>query len=365
MAFCLAGLFTAGSAGAQTDSRAQKGGQAKQAQKDGKDQKDGQAQKDGLQPPVFFDFEAPAFTPSNIDGQGGWWVDQGTAEVLPGAGTKGSHGLTVTAADPFSQARLTLLRPDKIGPVLFLDAAVRLAAGEPFVYDESFDIDSARLGLFRSSLDSAVAEWHVFHGDGEGGGAWLNTGVLAEVDPLTDFSANWTRLTVRQDLSTQTWDLWADGALLASGLGFQYPPDAGLSHFFVLGDTHQPILLDDVSLSPSNPLGPDADSDGILDSDDPDAPPAAKGKPDAASADLTDTDADGLPDVWEKARGFDPDNADDAASDRDRDGLTALDEYMIGTNPAAFDVRKTLVSQAAAVFNRFARVSVRRVVRAK
>ena len=365
MAFCLAGLFTAGSAGAQTDSRAQKGGQAEQAQKDGKDQKDGQAQKDGLQPPVFFDFEAPAFTPSNIDGQGGWWVDQGTAEVLPGAGTKGSHGLTVTAADPFSQARLTLLRPDKIGPVLFLDAAVRLAAGEPFVYDESFDIDSARLGLFRSSLDSAVAEWHVFHGDGEGGGAWLNTGVLAEVDPLTDFSANWTRLTVRQDLSTQTWDLWADGALLASGLGFQYPPDAGLSHFFVLGDTHQPILLDDVSLSPSNPLGPDADRDGILDSDDLDAPPAAKGKPDAASADLTDTDADGLPDVWEKARGFDPDNADDAASDRDRDGLTALDEYMIGTNPAAFDVRKTLVSQAAAVFNRFARVSVRRVVRDK
>ena len=59
------------------------------------------------------------------------------------------------------------------------------------------------------------------------------------------------------------------------------------------------------------------------------------------------------------------DDASDAASDRDRDGLSALDEYMIGTNPAAYDVLKTLASQAAAVFNRFAGVSVRRVVRAK
>ena len=315
------------------------------------------------QPPVLFDFEAPAFAPGTINGQQGWWVDQGTAEILPGAGTKGSQGLVVAALQPFTQARLTLLRPDSIGPVLFLDAAVRLPAGEPFVFDESFDVDSARLGLFRSSLDSAVAEWNVFHGDGEGGGAWLNTGVLAEVDPLTDFSVHWTRLTVREDLTTQTWDLWADGALLAAGLGFQYPPDTGLSHFFVLGDARQPILLDDVSLSPLNPLGPDADSDGILDADDADAPTASGES--REKVDLTDTDADGLPDVWETDHRFDPNDASDAASDRDSDGLSALDEYLLGTNPAGFDVRKTLASQAAAVFNRFAGVSVRRVVRAK
>ena len=323
-----------------------------------------QAQTNLPQPPVLFDFEAPAFIPGSIDGQLGWWVDQGTAEVLPGAGTKGSSGLAVAAEVPFSQARLTLLRPEKIGPVLFLDAAVRLPAGDPFVFDESFDIDSARLGLFRSSLDSSIAEWHVFHGDGEGGGAWLNTGVLAEVDPVTNFSVNWTRLTVREDLATQTWDLWANGELLAAGLGFQYPPDAGVSHFFVLGDTRQPILLDDVSLSPSNPLGPDADSDGILDADELDSPPAS-GESAGGPPDLTDTDADGLPDVWERAHGFDPEDAADASSDQDRDGLSALDEYMIGTNPAAFDIRKTLASQAAAVFNRFAGVSVRRLVHAK
>lgn len=72
-----------------------------------------------------------------------------------------------------------------------------------------------------------------------------------------------------------------------------------------------------------NPLGPDADNDGILDADDPDAPTAPPEF--AEKADLTDTDADGLPDAWETAHGFDPNDAADAASDQDRDGLTALD----------------------------------------
>lgn len=52
----------------------------------------------------------------------------------------------------------------------------------------------------------------------------------------------------------------------------------------------------------------------------------------AASPPL-DTDADGMPDVWEKQYGFDPNNPSDAAQDFDEDGYTNIEEYLNGTDP--------------------------------
>lgn len=43
-----------------------------------------------------------------------------------------------------------------------------------------------------------------------------------------------------------------------------------------------------------------------------------------------DSDHDGMPDEWEKARGLDPRNGKDAAKDRDGDGYTNVEEYMNG-----------------------------------
>lgn len=44
-----------------------------------------------------------------------------------------------------------------------------------------------------------------------------------------------------------------------------------------------------------------------------------------------DTDSDGIPDWWEGAFGLNMDDGTDAAVDHDNDGLTALQEYQIGT----------------------------------
>ena len=47
----------------------------------------------------------------------------------------------------------------------------------------------------------------------------------------------------------------------------------------------------------------------------------------------TDTDSDGMPDAWETAFGFNPNDPSDAHQDADGDGLTNLQEYLAGTDP--------------------------------
>jgi len=50
-----------------------------------------------------------------------------------------------------------------------------------------------------------------------------------------------------------------------------------------------------------------------------------------------DADTDGMPDAWERIFGLDPLDPSDAASDRDRDGLTALEEFLNQTHPRRRD----------------------------
>jgi pimeloyl-ACP methyl ester carboxylesterase len=50
-----------------------------------------------------------------------------------------------------------------------------------------------------------------------------------------------------------------------------------------------------------------------------------------------DSDHDGLPDCWELANGLNPSNPADASADADSDGLTNLQEYLLGTNPRNAD----------------------------
>ena len=57
------------------------------------------------------------------------------------------------------------------------------------------------------------------------------------------------------------------------------------------------------------------------------------GLPPVESNPDTDTDADGMPDLWEIQYGFSTRDSSDALLDADADGLTNLQEYLAGTDP--------------------------------
>jgi hypothetical protein len=48
---------------------------------------------------------------------------------------------------------------------------------------------------------------------------------------------------------------------------------------------------------------------------------------------LPDADGDGMPDAWELAHGFDPENPNDRDLDADGDGMSNWEEYIAGTDP--------------------------------
>ena len=118
------------------------------------------------------------------------------------------------------------------------------------------------------------------------------------------------RLTVFHDYEARRWALWLNGTNVARNCPFTGgAPELARLRF--RGSTTVNTWIDDLAVTTNAPAGFVADMDG-----------------------------DSLPDEWERQVGLDPSDSSDSSvlSDSDYDGLSSMQEFLLGLNPGNPDV---------------------------
>ncbi|MDB6167568.1 MAG: hypothetical protein JWM88_432 [Verrucomicrobia bacterium] len=292
-----------------------------------------------------------------LDGQNNWSVT-GRADVVATPVYAGTQAISVQAGSPASFA-LRGIETITAG-VTFVDFYALPAAADAPDAGVFFETAGARISLAKSGDHG---RFHVFDGDGNGGGAWRSIG---EPVALTNSgsAADWTRVTVRLDRPAGCWDLCVNGKVVAAEMGFVHSSPAAPEILTLGGHATQATGFDGLLISGENPVAPDADHDGMDDSweverglnstmDD------RRGDADhdgilnidelvlGTEPNNPDSDHDGMPDGWELTHGLNPMSGDDALRDDDGDGASNRQEFLAGTNPEDFYNGRALVVVAS------------------
>jgi hypothetical protein len=140
-------------------------------------------------------------------------------------------------------------------------------------------------------------------------------------------TTDWKQITLRVDYSAKTWDAYLDGVLFAYDLRFRTNSDTYLALFSLKGHAAATASVDDLYAGVDNPLFADVNNDGIAD-----AWETAHGLSLSVNNRNLDSDGDGLTNIQEYLLGTDPRNAD-----TDGDGVNDGLEVAHGTNPLVAD----------------------------
>lgn len=211
--------------------------------------------------PYGTDFESgEGYLVGDLSGQLGWTVNQGAAQVTAQDASHGHQSVILQPSNPPAQIE-QVFAPQSEGGVVFVDFFAKPVAEPSVTAGTSFEVESS---LFAFSLNGTNGTLQAFGGDGSGGGKWVPTSFSTAVGSGNQASS-WTRLTARLDFARKTWDLYANGAMVAADLGFRDNTRTSLSSFFVQGDVTTATLVDYVFAGPLNPLFADVNNDGIDD----------------------------------------------------------------------------------------------------
>jgi len=210
--------------------------------------------------PYLVDFEAAeGYALGSLAGQLGWRVNQGGATVTGDAFFSGSRSVALLPGAPL--ATITQAFAPLAGQgVVYVDFFAQPVADADLSAATTFNAEGSRFALVRNGTNG---ELHGFDGNGASGGQWRTTSFTAPL--ATDGQTrNWIRFTARLDFGRHTWDLYANGQMVAAGLGFRDSSTA-LTAFGVQGHTAAATRLDYLLAGPQNPLFADVNDNGIDD----------------------------------------------------------------------------------------------------
>ncbi len=219
-------------------------------------------------------FETPQFVAGNLTGQGGWTVGNGTATVVAGTSVMGNQSVEAAAAS--YQMAVT-----SSASVVWIDAWYRDpgTSTQPVIPEEE-----RSAVLFFSATGGLLA----LDGDGEG------HGVFVTVDE--GIAGNqFVRITLRMDYANALYDVWVDGVLKKSNLGFKNNTVTSMS--LVERETDATSYFDGLCISTWG-LDSDSDGDTLADLDEVNRL--------GTNPSLADTDSDGKNDYDEVVTGTDP-----------------------------------------------------------
>ncbi|HTB81291.1 MAG TPA: choice-of-anchor tandem repeat GloVer-containing protein [Opitutaceae bacterium] len=280
--------------------------------------------------PYTTDFESgEGYTLGSLNHQLGWNVAQGTASVVNADAFHGTQSVVLQPGASVAQTAQTFAQLAGT-TIIFVDFYAKPVAETDIATATTFDVGSAR---FAFVLNGSLGALQAFNGNGSGGGTWQSTAFTAPL--MADYqSQNWIRLTTRLDFTHKTWDLYANGSMVAASLNFRDNTSTYLSTFAITGDAATGTGLDDIFAGPQNPLFADANNNGIDD-----AWETAHGLSTTVDQSNLDPDGDGLTNLQEYLYGTDPHNPD-----TDGDGMSDGAEVAAGRNPLVADPDAVLYS---------------------
>ncbi|MEM7790415.1 MAG: hypothetical protein AAF546_03345 [Verrucomicrobiota bacterium] len=253
------------------------------------------------------------------------------------------------------------------GTVTWLDFYLKPVFADSEDLPQDIDpVKSAVTGFVKVDVEGEIL---AVDGDGQGNGQWLSSGERRALSG--NISQDWIRLTYRIDYTNKRWDLFVDGEMVLTDLGFLDLNANQLTKFMLRGDAEEISNFDYFYAGSENPLFPDSSNDGLPDSwllaqglsvldnhrdgdEDMDGLDNLTEFKFSTRADLADTDGDGADDQAEFLAGSDPndvDTDDDGAldgvelsggldpndPDSDDDWLTDGVELTEGTDALLFD----------------------------
>jgi PKD repeat protein len=237
------------------------------------------------------------FVVGALGGQNGWTVSQGTAVITAQVYRSGVQSLELV---PGSSAAIAVQTFPAIPneTIEYCDFYAMPAAETQIGSSSIYTVEGAQFGFLQSGVLEA------FYGDGNGGGSWVPTQFTVALGSGNETSLSWVRLTARLDFTAQTWDLYANGAMVAAAIPFINNSSIYLSTFQIQGDASSPFYIDDVYVGSMNPMFANISNDGISD-------------------------------AWKAQYGLSL-TANDRNGDPTRGGVTNIQKYIAGTNPLDF-----------------------------